>query len=288
MRAIIGARFHCAICVSVDICSNCESAGLPGNLTAEEDGGHDSSHIMIKIPFPVDSAKVEIVSRRAIQRWTDRDAPSLGHGGEDQPSRRRSGSVESDRATALITGREGGRNNERSAHGLNCRACGNSIVGVRYQCATCPSHPSAFNLCSDCEPLSYVHHDPMHFFLKIKRPLDRPVESPFGLLPAIYKSPAGLRPDGTRNLDEPTEYLKSLHHPSSLCDICMERITGEWYRCVYCAKDLCCDHERIDAHDRNHLFIVFKSLVDLPQYRNFTDLEDAARSPPLIPYPVYN
>lgn len=49
LRPIIGARFHCAICVSVDICSNCESAGLPGNLTAEVEGGHDSSHIMIKV-----------------------------------------------------------------------------------------------------------------------------------------------------------------------------------------------------------------------------------------------
>ncbi|KAG8872884.1 hypothetical protein FRB97_007265 [Tulasnella sp. 331] len=44
---IVGARFHCAVCKSVDICQNCESAGLPGNLT-NTDGGHDSSHIMIK------------------------------------------------------------------------------------------------------------------------------------------------------------------------------------------------------------------------------------------------
>lgn len=45
---IVGARFHCAICESVDICSNCEAAGLPGNLDADE-GGHNSSHIMIKV-----------------------------------------------------------------------------------------------------------------------------------------------------------------------------------------------------------------------------------------------
>lgn len=48
MRDIFGARFHCAICVDVDICSNCESAGLPGNLHSSE-GGHDSSHILIKV-----------------------------------------------------------------------------------------------------------------------------------------------------------------------------------------------------------------------------------------------
>lgn len=45
---IVGARFHCVVCDSVDICSNCESAGLPGNLDSS-DGGHDSSHIMIKV-----------------------------------------------------------------------------------------------------------------------------------------------------------------------------------------------------------------------------------------------
>ena len=52
MRDIIGARFHCAICVDVDLCSNCESAGLPGDLHSSE-GGHDSSHILIKVTsFP--------------------------------------------------------------------------------------------------------------------------------------------------------------------------------------------------------------------------------------------
>lgn len=50
MQDIVGARFHCAICDAVDICSNCESAGLPGNLH-ESDGGHSSSHIMIKVPL---------------------------------------------------------------------------------------------------------------------------------------------------------------------------------------------------------------------------------------------
>lgn len=47
---IVGARFHCAICDSVDICSNCEAAGLPGNLDSAN-GGHNSSHILIKVCF---------------------------------------------------------------------------------------------------------------------------------------------------------------------------------------------------------------------------------------------
>ena len=32
----------------MDICANCESAGLPGNLDSA-DGGHNSSHILIKV-----------------------------------------------------------------------------------------------------------------------------------------------------------------------------------------------------------------------------------------------
>lgn len=48
MQDIVGARFHCVFCDNVDICSNCESAGLPGNLDST-DGGHSSSHIMIKV-----------------------------------------------------------------------------------------------------------------------------------------------------------------------------------------------------------------------------------------------
>ena len=77
MLDIVGARFHCAICDSVDICANCESAGLPGNLDAA-DGGHDSSHIMIKIPYPLDSAELQTASRRAIDLWRGRDAASVG------------------------------------------------------------------------------------------------------------------------------------------------------------------------------------------------------------------
>jgi hypothetical protein len=50
MRDIVGARFHCAVCDSIDICSRCESAGLPGNLDSS-DVGHNSSHIMIKVLF---------------------------------------------------------------------------------------------------------------------------------------------------------------------------------------------------------------------------------------------
>jgi hypothetical protein len=48
---IVGALFRCVDCTTIDIniCSNCETAGLPGNLDAS-DGGHNSnSHIMLKV-----------------------------------------------------------------------------------------------------------------------------------------------------------------------------------------------------------------------------------------------
>lgn len=95
LQDIVGARFHCVVCDSVDICSNCESVGLPGNLDST-DGGHDSSHIMIKvcilpssplvspthevfqIPYPVEPSKVQEVSHRAVARWNGGDAEHVG------------------------------------------------------------------------------------------------------------------------------------------------------------------------------------------------------------------
>jgi hypothetical protein len=47
----------------------------------------------------------------------------------------------------------------------------------------------------------------------------------------------------------------------------MERIRGEWFRCVYCSKDLCSDHEAMENRQSRHLFIVFKSNVDMGLYR---------------------
>ena len=41
----------------------------------------------------------------------------------------------------------------------------------------------------------------------------------------------------------------------------MNRIGGEWFRCVYCAKDLCDNCEAVDTHDYTHFFMVFKSMV---------------------------
>ncbi|KAG5222611.1 zz type zinc finger domain-containing protein [Salix suchowensis] len=95
LQDIVGARFHCLLCQAVDICSNCESAGLPGNFDPTE-SGHTSAHVMIKIPYPLDSSEVSTslamplsvltfgvqlhtASQRAINLWQRRDGGNLNH-----------------------------------------------------------------------------------------------------------------------------------------------------------------------------------------------------------------
>ena len=61
------------------------------------------------------------------------------------------------------------------------------------------------------------------------------------------------------------EYLSFLVHPAALCDRCLDRIHGAWFRCAYCAKDLCGVCEALDTHDETHLFVVFKAPVSFPR-----------------------
>ncbi|EJD41223.1 hypothetical protein AURDEDRAFT_115589 [Auricularia subglabra TFB-10046 SS5] len=323
MQDIVGARFHCAICDNIDICANCESAGLPGNLTSA-DGGHDYSHIMIKIPYPLNNKEVQTASQRALTLWTRRDsrhitrksrsrseysshartvvgtpAPPMPDGASsivlaaNASSRSRpiststnasGGSVPMSMASSIEGGGRNGSSLGPLDHRTKCKHCRQPIVGVRYQCATCPSSPHAYSLCAACEPKSYFIHDGNHIFFKLPRPVERPIKSPFPFIPYLYRTPAGLFSDGTTDPANPEAYLLTLRHPTALCDWCMERIRGKWYRCAYCPKDLCADCEAIDSHDDSHLFVVFKSSVDMTQLRNFSDLEHPA---PLIPYPVY-
>lgn len=132
LQDILGARFHCAICDSVDICSNCESAGLPGNLDSS-DGGHISSHIMIKvivssgqmglylcsfkIPYPLETTEVQTASRRAIHLWTGRDAAHVL-----SSSHSRQGSMYSSYAQTIVGSRRA-HNSESLNHHLSCRGC---------------------------------------------------------------------------------------------------------------------------------------------------------------------
>ncbi|KAF8637602.1 hypothetical protein AX17_002671 [Amanita inopinata Kibby_2008] len=76
-REIIGARYHCPYC-GVDICQSCEAVGLPGNQDAS-DGGHDSTHIMLKIPYHLDREKVHRLSANARRaRIGPPDATAIG------------------------------------------------------------------------------------------------------------------------------------------------------------------------------------------------------------------
>jgi hypothetical protein len=68
------------------------------------------------------------------------------------------------------------------------------------------------------------------------------------------------------------DYLRNLLHSAIACDRCMERIRGEWYWCAYCAKDLCDEHEEVDTHDNTHVFIVFKSAVDMGAFKYVASL----------------
>ncbi|KII87495.1 hypothetical protein PLICRDRAFT_55450 [Plicaturopsis crispa FD-325 SS-3] len=279
---IIGARFHCALCESVDICSNCDSAGLPGNLDSSENG-HNSSHIMIKIPIPVKSTEVRTASRRALDLLQGRDAATVGH----TLSRSKPSSVVSSYTHTVVGSRPRDHPlSDEADHNIMCSGCSRRIVGVRYQCACCPSSPHSYSLCAACEARSYVVHDPMHLFFKIPRPVDRPLESAFALLPILYKAPAGPI-GGLSPSTNPREYLKSLQHRSALCDRCMERtgIQGAWFRCAYCSKDLCDACQAIDTHDDKHVFYVLKGPVDMPRFRHIANVENP---PPVIQYPIYD
>ncbi|KAA1469050.1 hypothetical protein DENSPDRAFT_772308 [Dentipellis sp. KUC8613] len=257
MQDIIGARFRCIDCSSVDICSNCESAGLPGDLHTSE-GGHDSSHVMLKIPRPLPVVEVENLSRHA---------RSLQDGGDGLVSsllRSSPGSASSSFAKTIVDG-GGGDSND---HLMLCNSCGESIIGVRYQCLSCPSKPTSYSLCASCEKKSYQVHDPMHIFVKLDRPVHNPapLQSEFPIIPPVYSSPAG--PQSPTVSSDPEDYLKTLRHPRAYCDRHMERIYGKWLRCMYCAqgKDLCTKCEAIDSHDNTHVFLEFKAPVDMPSF----------------------
>ena len=62
-------------------------------------------------------------------------------------------------------------------------------------------------------------------------------------------------------------YLRDLTHSFALCDRHMIRIVGKWYRCAFCAKDLCAECEALDSHDNTHVFLVFKAPVDMQAFR---------------------
>ena len=117
----------------------------------------------VKIPYPLASTEVETASRRAISLWHGRDRPEL------RSVRRRSSSEDSAHARTVVGLRavNGGPHSRHASysneHHLSCRACNivcssqpypqylliimlQTIVGIRYQCASCQSSPSSYNL----------------------------------------------------------------------------------------------------------------------------------------------
>ncbi|KAG6821486.1 hypothetical protein H0H93_010210 [Arthromyces matolae] len=189
LQDIVGARFHCAECDFVDICANCESAGLPGNLDSS-DGGHVSSHILIKIPYPLEMTETGSQTHRKTLRYV----------------------------TNLVS--------------LNSMT----------------SYPQNSN-------------------------------------PWRYREPVGF--NGPHSPTNPAAHLITLTHSSSLCDRCMEPIVGAWFRCAYCARDLCDACEAVDTHNDAHVFLVFKALVDMKTLQRLANLENPTESPPIIPYAIY-
>lgn len=64
-----------------------------------------------------------------------------------------------------------------------------------------------------------------------------------------------------------TGYLFNLTHQFAVCDRCMSHIRGEWFHCAYCPKDLCDSCAEVDTHDPTHLFVAFKSNVNMQIFR---------------------
>ncbi|KAH9024596.1 hypothetical protein EDB84DRAFT_430853 [Lactarius hengduanensis] len=265
---IVGPRFHCVDCEKdVNTCSDCEIAGLFGSPYASN-GEHSSSHIMMKIPVPINETQ---------------DVSQLTH--------RRRYSQDSDGATLRLAPDK--VEDYTHIHPQGCNSCKEPIIGVRYQCLSCPSKPSSFNLCSDCEVKSYRVHNPMHTFLKIPRPVDMPgpLESELPIIPILYRYPAGPAPGSPSDISgDPEAYLHDLKHSFALCDrhVSRGRIVGRWYRCAFCAKDLCADCEALDTHDSTHAFLVFKAPVDQQVFRQLADIEKPANSPPVWHGNIYH
>ncbi|KAH8550697.1 hypothetical protein BGW37DRAFT_498061 [Umbelopsis sp. PMI_123] len=70
--------------------------------------------------------------------------------------------------------------NTNNHAGVRCDGCEQWIYGVRYKCGNCED----FDYCSKCE--ATMEHYPGHVFLKIKKPLTRPLPNVAPLLPSLY------------------------------------------------------------------------------------------------------
>lgn len=189
MLDIVGARFHCAICDDVDICSNCESAGLPGNLD-DDDGGHSSSHIMIKVirhliiiltltsplirfhihwkerRFVVlwsrcalaDVLQLQTASKRAMHLWKGRDGPSVL---SDSSKKKAASEFSSYARTVVANGSHRPSGDPSEDHHIPCSAC-NQVALVSSYLRACTHDPTADLWC----PLSVCTLHIISYFSK--------------------------------------------------------------------------------------------------------------------------
>ncbi|KAH7097192.1 hypothetical protein BKA62DRAFT_717274 [Auriculariales sp. MPI-PUGE-AT-0066] len=257
---IQGGIHHCADC-GVDFCARCEVAGV-----AIAD--HDELHIMIK--FSAGTTLVRL--RDALQLVIGR-----GAGGGVVPAN-----------PAVDDGGIQGQPDVNVAHEIDCAVCSKPIIGVRYQCASCPAPAASetFSLCEGCHNGSHEVHELSHVFVKLPRPVIRPLVSSSPLVPpTLYKYTGRNMPNASRE-EIVTAFFKHNAHPSTLCDWCITQIEGNWYRCTDCGKDLCeaCETSKLLEHDDRHVFMVFRSQVDMVALSIIIDLENPR---PILKHPVY-
>ncbi|KAF8659852.1 hypothetical protein AX16_001737 [Volvariella volvacea WC 439] len=280
-QEIVGPRFHCVVCPSIDICSNCEITG-----TYVTDEQHEDSHMLLKIPYPLERPEFETARQRAMDRWITRDASRSDLRFESPALSDISGY-----AQTVIGPKRSRSNSADNDHQIPCNHCNRNIIGVRYQCAMCPPSIMPYNLCSECEVISYSVHNSTHIFFKYPRPIHRQLESTHPLLPPLYLEPVGPKTASELLDRDGKAYLKNVKHKTALCDICYVHITGEWFHCVYCARDVCDEHEPMDTHDKTHIFMVLKAPVNMRAFKNIAQLEldedNPVQLPPIIPYPLY-
>ena len=162
------------------------------------------------------TADLQNTSQMAIRLWTGRDAAVAQAGSVNGRARRNSLGESAYSHTVLGTGPRVKVDCIEDDHGLLCDGCAQPIVGVRYQCANCPSYPKStslvrvafcstsmhmarseaylcfwclsFRQCERCEARSYALHDATHFFFKLPRPVHRPlvIQPPLPRLYVVY------------------------------------------------------------------------------------------------------
>ena len=99
--------------------------------------------------MPLNSSKVQNASRRELQLWTGRDAENVRRSSVGQPQL---DEMDTQDAATVLGGakhrrNQGSESKKSMDHHVLCKGCTQPIVGVRYQCATCPSmRSSVYNL----------------------------------------------------------------------------------------------------------------------------------------------